>query len=148
MTALRHELQRAYDAIAVKEVIARVAARRANAALRARERVIRFSGPIFEEVERTHAEGAAVGDDAAQGAAHARLRELLADLILADLRALPRRAGDAPPTIEYELLARWVASTFVVVLDWWRQSATQLPAREANDRFRALVLPALGDVLG
>ena len=47
-----------------------------------------------------------------------------------------------------ELLARHVASTFLLVASWWMESAEPLPASTANDLFRALVLPAVSEALG
>jgi hypothetical protein len=47
-----------------------------------------------------------------------------------------------------DLLARHVASTFLLVLNWWAESREPLPSREVNDLFRALILPAVTEVLG
>jgi hypothetical protein len=41
------------------------------------------------------------------------------------------------------LLAQHVASTFVLVLDWWVESDAPLTPAEVDARFRALVVPAL-----
>jgi hypothetical protein len=42
-----------------------------------------------------------------------------------------------------QLLARHVASTFVLVLNWWVESDAPLTPEEVDSRFRALVVPAL-----
>jgi hypothetical protein len=40
-----------------------------------------------------------------------------------------------------------VASTFLLVLNWWAESDEPLPSREVNDLFRSLVLPAVAHAL-
>lgn len=133
----------AYDAIAIKEVLVRAVESRAAAAARARERIVEFGMRILEQVELDRAEGLpALGDDD-RPAARARLLGLLTDLVLAELRALRPREKTAEDALPDELLARHLASTFVQVLEWWEESPTPVPAREANDYFRSLVLPAL-----
>jgi hypothetical protein len=45
--------------------------------------------------------------------------------------------------VPHDLIARFLASTFLVVLQWWFESNPSLSAREANDFLAALVKPAL-----
>jgi hypothetical protein len=40
-----------------------------------------------------------------------------------------------------------VASTFILVLNWWMESASPLSPKEVNDLFRALILPTLDAAL-
>jgi hypothetical protein len=51
-------------------------------------------------------------------------------------------AGRIPP----DILVQYVASTFILVLNWWVESGSSLPAREVNELFRALILPTLAAV--
>ena len=51
----------------------------------------------------------------------------------------PDDVVDVPP----ELLARHVAATFVLVLNWWVESGSPITAAEIDAHFRALVLPVL-----
>jgi len=46
-----------------------------------------------------------------------------------------------------ELLVRWIASTFVLVLNWWVESDSPLPPREADNLFRGLIEPSLAEAL-
>jgi len=46
-----------------------------------------------------------------------------------------------------DLLAHHVASTFVLVLNWWVESESALSAREVDELFRMLVLPTLSRIL-
>jgi len=47
--------------------------------------------------------------------------------------------GQIPP----DLLVRHVASTFILVLNWWVESPTPLHCKDVNTLFRALMLPTL-----
>ena len=72
---------------------------------------------------------------------HARMQAVLMDLISDDLDALfGRRPPSAVPT---DLIARHIAATFVLVLNWWVETNAKLTAAEVDARFRALVLPVL-----
>jgi hypothetical protein len=110
--------------------------------------VLRFSAAIFEHVEHERAVNGPPDDDDVGEYSAERLRDLLGDLILADLRALPRRTRQRADAAPPELIAHWLASTFVVVLDWWQGSATPVSAHEANELFRSLVVPGLSGALG
>lgn len=144
MTATRVDHVRAYDAIAILDTIARVGTSRAATWARARERILGFAPEILAQVEESRAAGAPEADAEERAAARDRLVNLLTDLVLAELRALPQRGIARAGSMSPELLARYVASTFVLVLDWWEESGTAVPAREANEYFRSLVLRALG----
>jgi hypothetical protein len=50
----------------------------------------------------------------------------------------PRRSPVGP-----ELLARHIASTFVLVLHWWMDHGGTTSPAEADKLFRALVMPVL-----
>ena len=55
-----------------------------------------------------------------------------------------RGAGPGSP----QLLARWIATTFGMVLDWWLERDEPLPASAAEHEFRRLIEPALAERLG
>ena len=80
-------------------------------------------------------------------ALHEHLRQaitgLVANEITTALRYGRRAAGEASP----ELLARWIATTFVLTLDWWVESDSPLPARDAEGVFRGLIEPGLAETL-
>jgi AcrR family transcriptional regulator len=105
------------------------------------EDILWFSLPILEHVER-HRPGPGTGGVGKWQ--HEQLREPIAELIAAETgRALHDRAVRRVPP---DLLVRWVVSTFVLVLNWWLEIETPLPAREADRLFRALVEPSLAQV--
>jgi AcrR family transcriptional regulator len=96
-----------------------------------------FSLPVLTHVER-HRGTSPVGQE--------RLHGALAEYLEGQLRVSLRRRK-APRRASPELLARWIATTFVLVLDWWLESDTEVSAREAHALFRGLVEPSLAAVL-
>src|SRR5581483_3296766 len=101
------------------------------------ERIIRFSLPVFENIHRHRETGAGMGPRG-RAILHEHLQKVLAARITDDLRTfLPGRrkaAGQVPP----DLLAQYVASTFVLVLNWWVESNRTLRPKEVDILFRAL----------
>lgn len=110
------------------------------------ERILSFSLPIFEHLERHRRSGNAKMGVKDQAALHQRLRKMLVELIAEDVGRDSRVAGHGPATIPRDLLVRYVTSTFVLVLNWWVESRNQLSASEVNDLFRGLVMPALAGI--
>lgn len=105
------------------------------------EKVIGFSLPIFEYIDQHRRACKARMGTTGRAVLHERLLEVLAERIADDVGKLQGRrkaAGGIPP----ELLAQYVASTFILVLNWWVESS-ELSAQEVNNLFRALALPAL-----
>jgi hypothetical protein len=50
-----------------------------------------------------------------------------------------KTADQVPP----DLLVQYVASTFVLVLNWWVETNSRLSPKEADHVFRALTIPTL-----
>ena len=172
LAALVHE--KPYDAIAVKEILARADVGRSafyahfrdkdallesaiRETLRASasrapaadpvEAVLGFSGPLFAHVERALAAGGGPASVERHAAVHYRLRLLLAESVADALRRVDgRRAGASPAPVD--LLAAHVADTFVRVLGWWAERGAPGTAREADRLFRALVAPAVAEAAG
>ena len=98
---------------------------------------------LFEHVERHRV--ATKGPTAArrQALVHAHLYEELVRSMTEDLESGPAAQHAVPQTVPHDLTAQFVASTFLVVLQWWFESNPSLSAREANDLLAALVKPAL-----
>ena len=102
-----------------------------------------FSLPMFEHLDRHRRAGEARMGRRGRAILHEHLRRALVDLIADDVKKdLPARkkpAGQIPS----DLLVHYVVSTFILVLNWWVESASPLPAQDVNEIFRRLVLPAL-----
>jgi AcrR family transcriptional regulator len=110
------------------------------------ERIIRFSLPIFEHIHQHRRAGRAMMGTRGRAIVHEFLRKVLVDMIEDAVRERiqsRRKSADWPAP---ELLAQYVASTFVLVLNWWVDSRSALAPRDADGVFRTLVLPTLAAV--
>jgi AcrR family transcriptional regulator len=107
------------------------------------ERIIRFSLPVFEHIHRHRQAGAAGMGTRGRAIIHEHLQKVLAGLIAHDignaLQSRPRTANRIPS----ELLVQYIASTFVLVLNWWAETDSPLKPKEINDLFCALTAPTL-----
>jgi AcrR family transcriptional regulator len=107
------------------------------------ERIIWFSLPIFEHIHQHRRIVEARMGTRGRAIIHEHLQKVLADLIENDVgqgcQSRRKPAGQMPPN----LLVQYVASTFILVLNWWVESRSPLPPKEVNDLFRALTVPTL-----
>jgi AcrR family transcriptional regulator len=106
------------------------------------ERIVAFSLPVLEHIDRhRHSGGPTMARDS-RLVIHQHLENVLADRIVRDVEEAMRR-GQSASRLPGELVARHVAATFVLVLNWWVECETALTPPEVDARFRALVVPAL-----
>jgi AcrR family transcriptional regulator len=73
---------------------------------------------------------------------HDRLRAVVAERVREDVQQ-SMWSHPGGPIVPVDLLAQFVASTFVVVLDWWLDTRSPLAPAEVNDLFCSLVARAL-----
>lgn len=134
-------------ATAIHEMLGTVHTSETQAPARTPERIIRFSVPFFEHIHR-HRE-AGVGGMGPRGRAivHEHLRKVLAEQVAQDIGKVFQGRRKPVCQIPPGLLVQYVASTFVVVLDWWVESNSALSPKQVNDLFRALVVPSLTSCL-
>jgi AcrR family transcriptional regulator len=109
--------------------------------------IVWFSLPILEHIERHRRTGGATMDPRGRRAMHEHLQHAITGLIEDEVRTALRRSRRPASGASAELLVRWIASTFVLVLNWWVERDSPLPAREADTSFRGLVEPSLGELL-
>jgi hypothetical protein len=102
--------------------------------------LLAFSRPMLNAIAEHRRCGAAMPLDG-RVVMHARLESVLTERITDDLAATS--SWQATSAIPIELIARHIASTFVLVLNWWVETDAKLTAAEVDARFRALVLPVL-----
>jgi AcrR family transcriptional regulator len=111
------------------------------------EDIIRFSLPIFEHVSQHLGAGKSRIGSRGRALIHEHLQKVLAELISGGIRkqsqGRPQKAGEIPP----DLFVQYVASTFILVLNWWVESRSPLRPTEVNELFRGLILPTLAAVL-
>lgn len=107
--------------------------------------ILWFSLPIFEHHERHRRAGELRLGARGRAILHGQLQNILTELLSREMSGRSHRrqkiAGRIPP----DLLVQHVASTFILVLNWWMESKSPLPAKEVNGLFLALVMPALGN---
>lgn len=107
------------------------------------EKIIWFSLPIFRHIAQHQRTGEAKMGIKGRAILHGHLQKVLTELISSEIRkdtpSQRVRAVQIPP----DLLVQCVASTFVIVLNWWVESRSALSSEEVNNLFRALVMPTL-----
>jgi len=114
----------------------------------ATERLLRFSLPFLEHVERFREHDTLPLDTSTAAPIHEHLRRVLERVLADELRTECRRtAGARADGIPAELLARHVAASFVLALEWWLQHPA-LTAHDVDARFRALITPTLRATFG
>jgi AcrR family transcriptional regulator len=104
--------------------------------------VLRFSLPVLQHVERFRQTAGARMGRKGRFIIHQHLRRMLVDTIADDVRALVR-SDSAASAVPADLLADYVVTTFILVLDWWVESGSALSTQQVDDVFLALVGPAL-----
>src|SRR5262245_57951028 len=107
------------------------------------EGVVRFSLPVFEHIHQHRRAGNAPIGTRGRAILHEHLKKelvgLIADDVERDLQGWRRKTAQ----MSTDFLAEYVAATFVLVLNWWLESRSLVSPKEADDLFRALVLPTL-----
>jgi AcrR family transcriptional regulator len=110
------------------------------------ESIVWFSLPILEHIEEHRRVGGATMGARGRRAMHEHLKHAITELIGDEVRtALRRRRTESHASPE--LLAHWIASTFALVLNWWVESDSPLPARDVDGLFRGLIEPSLAGLL-
>lgn len=107
------------------------------------ERLVGFSRAVFEHIDANRAAGGARMGRRGRAILHEHFRRVLACWIRDEMARTPRVRARSSGGIPMELLAQHVASTFVLVLNWWVDADCVSSPADADAQFRALVLPAL-----
>jgi AcrR family transcriptional regulator len=171
MVSLIHD--KPFAAIAVKEIIARAdvgrsafyahfhskddlltsavretlrASARAGQGTTSAERLLRFSRPLVDHIARASLPVGRSHSDEARDALHARVRDVLVEHLLLDLRRLgyDSKSGANPDdAVPSQLLAEHISDSFLRVIHWWSREKPRPSAADADRIFRALVLPAV-----
>lgn len=109
----------------------------------AAERMTAFSLPLFTHIQQHRRSAKARLGEHGRAILHEHLRRVLSEWIVQtmDEDLQPRRSRRSP--VAPQLLARHIASTFVLVLHWWIDDSGITSSAEADRLFRALVMPVL-----
>ncbi len=111
------------------------------------ERLIWFSLPIFELIDRQRRTGGVRIGTRDRAILHEHLQEAVADLIADEVRKDLHGRRSTAGRMPRDLLIQYVASTFILTLNWWMGSRSPLLPKDADDLFRGLVLPTLAATL-
>jgi AcrR family transcriptional regulator len=138
-------------ASSIHEILRPVGSAQLGTSAKSYEQIIRFSLPIFEHLQQ-HRNQHQRSDDARMGAQnravlHQHLQDVLTELIKDDVEQCLRGHGKSAARMPSSVLASYLASTFVLVLNWWVETNSPLVPKEVNDLFRVLVLPTLVTIL-
>jgi AcrR family transcriptional regulator len=109
------------------------------------ERLLAFSRPLLKHIdEHRHVAGPKMKREG-RVVMHERLEDVLTHLIADEVERL--LSDRLEPSVPAGLVARYIASTFVLVLNWWVDSDVTATSIEIDARFRALVVPTLTTLL-
>lgn len=108
--------------------------------------ILWFSLPVFEHHYRhAHAWGDRIGTRG-RAILHEHLRKVLSELITEVMKKELRMGRQSARQISPELISAYLASTFVLVLNWWLDNRMRLHPKEIDDVFRKLTLPTLAAI--
>ena len=110
------------------------------------ERLIGFSLPIFEYHYQHRRAGEARMGARGRAILHEHFRRVLVELLADEVRKNSRSRGRIAGQVHPDLLVEYLASTFILVLNWWGERRSPLPPKEVNVLFRALVMPTLAGI--
>jgi len=106
---------------------------------------LRFSFPVFEYIGQCRQAAAAKMGMKGRRIVHQHLQRVLVEHIRDDVG---RGFANAQASMPADLAAEYIVATFILVLNWWVESRSRLSAREVDDVFLALVVPALTSSVG
>lgn len=105
------------------------------------ERIVAFSLPLLKHIDEHRRAAGPMVKREGRVIMHGHLQHVITGLIADELARMP--VGGSKTQIPTDLVARHVASTFVLVLNWWVESDSALAAADVDDCFRQLVVPVL-----
>ena len=111
----------------------------------AAERMVAFSLPLLTHIQQHRRSAKARLGERGRAILHDHLRRVLSEWIVQAQdgdRGLPLSGSRRSPIVP-ELLARHIASTFVLVLHWWLDHGGSTSLVDTDKLFRALVMPVL-----
>jgi AcrR family transcriptional regulator len=104
------------------------------------ERIVEFGLPLLEHIDKHRRVAGPRMRREGRVIMHEHLADVLTSLIADELAMIPRASQSR---ISADLVARHIASTFVLVLNWWVESDALWTPADADERFRGLVVPVL-----
>jgi len=131
----------------IADVLAAIRAAKLPPSANRVERVVGFGLPVFEHIAEQRAKHRRAGKarlgDHGRAVHHEYLQKALVEMISTQMTCDSETRRHEPRQVPAELLARHVASTFILVLNWWIEQRNTFTPVQADALFRALVVPAL-----
>ena len=103
------------------------------------ERLVAFSLPLLQHIDDHRRTGGPRMGREGRAIMHEHMEDVLTTVIADQIETVRASRAQTP----VDLVARYVASTFVLVLNRWVENDTAWTPTEADARFRALVMPTL-----
>jgi len=110
--------------------------------------VLSFSFPVFDYIGGCRRAADVKMGRKGRAILHQHLRRVLGNEIRDDVRQALQAGNGLKSAIPADLAVEYIVTTFILVLNWWVESKSPLSAREVDDVFLALVVPALTSALG
>jgi AcrR family transcriptional regulator len=107
------------------------------------ERILSFSLPVFEHIHQHLPRSRAKMGARGRAVVHGHLQKVLAERIAQDMSKHFHGRRRLASKVPQDVLVQYIASTFILVLNWWAESRKPLPPVEPDALFRALVMPTL-----
>lgn len=104
-----------------------------------------FSYRVFEHIDGFRHTATAMKVRKSRAIVHHHLRRILLEQIQTAIEGSVSASGHSA-RVPASLLADYIVSTFILVLNWWVDTRSTLSAREVDAVFRSLVVPALAAV--
>ena len=105
------------------------------------ERAVAFSLPLLRHIDEHRRTAGPRMKREGRMIMHQRMQHVLTRLISQELALMASEEPRVP--VPKDLVARHVAATFVLVLNWWVESNSALTPPEVDACFREMVQPAL-----
>jgi len=132
-------------ASSLQDLLLSVPPARAKSGAEPVDSILWFSLPVLQHVSLHHASGGFKVGPRGRAVLHGHLEKVLAGLILERARRNFAAPRNTDAEIPLDLFAHYLASTFVLVLDWWVDTGAKPSPEEVNEQFRALVTPTLNN---
>ena len=108
------------------------------------DRLLSFSLPVLRHIDEHRQVAGPQMKREGRLVMHARLGAALRELLAGDLAVLVAKPMQQT---EVDLVAQHVASTFVLVLNWWVERVPALTPADVDARFRELIVPTMTGVM-
>lgn len=112
------------------------------------EKLLWFSLPIFEYHYSHHLKARTFtgNNHLLPDSAHAYLKNHLTGLIAIDVNQAYEKRGSVTRNTPAEIVVEHIASTFILILNWWIEHRMSPPPAEVDRLYQNLLLPGLKDI--